>query len=108
MDWLLHNLIADMPGPVFLFVYGLVIVLTLAVCWSWLCQSNPTASLPAPRVPSTPDRYEIAYFRGGENEVLRVVLFRLLQQGALQVIPKKSGWFGGEQDWTRRPKRNKS
>jgi uncharacterized protein (TIGR04222 family) len=94
----LHNLIADMPGPMFLFVYGLVIVLTLTVCWSWLRQSDPTASVPAPRVPSTPDPYEIAYLRGGENEVLRVVLFRLLQQGALQVIPKNSGWFGGEQE----------
>lgn len=98
MDWLLHNLIADMPGPQFLFVYGLVIVLTLAVCWWRLRQSDPTASLPAPLVPATPDPYEIAYLRGGENEVLRVVLFRLLQQGALQVIPKKSGWFGGEEE----------
>ncbi|MBM2846884.1 MAG: Ser/Gly rich, Cys interspersed [Bacteroidetes bacterium] len=92
MDWLL-KLITDMPGPQFLLIYGSVIALTLAGCWWWYRQGDSTASLPAPQIPSTPDPYEIAYLRSGENEVLRVVLFRLLQQGALQVIPKKSGWL---------------
>ena len=96
MDWLL-KLIADMPGPLFLFVYGSVIGLTLVSCWWWLRQGDPTSSLPPVQTPSAPDPYEVAYLRGGENEVLPVVLFRLLQQGALQVIPKKSGWFGGEE-----------
>jgi hypothetical protein len=83
MDWLMHHPIADMYGPHFLLFYGGVIVLTLVVCWWRLHQSDPTALLPPLQVPSDPDPYEIAYLRGGEHEVTRVVIFNLIQQGYL-------------------------
>lgn len=88
MDWLLE-FIARIPGPQFVIVYGLLTVVALAVCRWWVRHRDPTKSLPAVQVPSNPDPYEIAYLRGGENEVLRVVLFRLLQQGVLRVLLEK-------------------
>ena len=85
MGWLIHNPIADMYGHDFLLFYGGIIVLTLVACWLKLRQSDPTASMPLPPVPSEPNPYETAYLRGGENEVTRVVIFGLTQRGYLQV-----------------------
>lgn len=85
MDWLIRNPIADMYGPVFLLFYGAVIVATLAACW-WLRQRlDWTEPAPPPAVPSAPDPYEIAYLRGGDEEVARAVVFSLVQRGVLQV-----------------------
>ena len=36
MDWLADNPIANMYGPHFLVLYGIVIVVTLATCWKLL------------------------------------------------------------------------
>jgi uncharacterized protein (TIGR04222 family) len=108
MNWSL-NLITDMPGPQFLLFYGLLIALTLTVCWWLLRQSDTTISLPAFQIPSsTLDPYEIAYLRGGENEVLRIVLFRLFQQGALYAIPEELGWSGDDKDRIERRDSNTS
>jgi hypothetical protein len=67
MDWLLHNLITEMRGPQFLFVYGLVIDPTSAVCKWRLRQSYPTASLPALWVPSTYDYSRQMFSTGNTN-----------------------------------------
>lgn len=50
MDWLMDNAIANMYGPKFLVVYGVVIVLTLVICWIML--SIRTASFPSHGVTS--------------------------------------------------------
>ena len=42
MDWLPHNLIADMYGPHFLILYGYVITVTLLGCW-WGVRSRETS-----------------------------------------------------------------
>ncbi len=36
MDWLADNPIANMYGPHFLILYGIVVVVTLATCWRLL------------------------------------------------------------------------
>lgn len=85
MDWLLES-IAAMHGPQFLAVYGLVAVATILVC-AWLVRaSDSTKSLPPLPVPAEPSPYEIAYLRGGDNELLRLILFRLVQQGAVRML----------------------
>ena len=44
MDWLTDNPIANMYGPQFLLLYGVVIVVTLVVCWVLLSgRSRPSA-----------------------------------------------------------------
>lgn len=85
MEWLIHNPIADMYGPRFLLLYGGVIALTLVTCWWLLRQRDATASLRPPLIPSQPDPLEIAYLRGGENEVTRVIIFDLLQRNYLRL-----------------------
>ncbi len=89
MDWLLHNFIADMPGPWFLGVYAGFAVLVLAACYFSIRPRGRTKLLEPPDVPSKPDPYEIAYLRGGANEVIRVVVYALRQRGFIEVLPEK-------------------
>src|SRR5687767_12547872 len=84
MEWLAHNPIADMRGPDFLRLYAAVIVFTLLGC-AWLFRlRDPTRLMSAPSVPPELDPYEVAYLRGGENEVIRLVILDLIQRGYLQ------------------------
>jgi uncharacterized protein (TIGR04222 family) len=85
MERLLKS-IAEMHGPQFLFAYAAATVMTVLIARWWISCRDSSRFLAAPQIPSDPDPYEIAYLRGGENEVLRVVLFRLLQDGALRVL----------------------
>jgi len=89
MDWLLFGFIADMYGPYFLVLYGSVIAVTLAVCWWMVRRSDRTGDSPPLSLPAQPDPYEIAFLRGGENELARVVIFGLIQRGYLEVVEKK-------------------
>ncbi len=88
MDIILHNFIADMPGPYFLGFYALAIVATLILCWILKHVADYSRFLPRPFVPEQPDPYEIAYLRNGEKEVARLAVFSLIQQGLLKIGPK--------------------
>ena len=85
MFWLLTNPIADMYGPYFLLFYGVVIAVTLGIAWWMVRRYDPTADLPPPQVPYKPDPYEIAYLRGGVNEVVRAAIVSLTQRGYVRV-----------------------
>lgn len=75
--------IAKMYGPHFLILYGIVIALTLGISRLILRSRDQTGKLPLPPFPDNPDPYEIAYLRGGENEVTRLFIFDLIQHGYL-------------------------
>ena len=49
-----------------------------------------SAAQPVPPVPDTPDPYRIAYLRGGENEVIRLLLFDLVRRAYLTIIADDS------------------
>ncbi|MBD1882068.1 TIGR04222 domain-containing membrane protein [Coleofasciculus sp. FACHB-T130] len=83
MDMLLHNPIGDMYGPHFLLFYACVIVTTLLVCWRSV--QDPSTNQSLPLIPAEPDPYEIAFLRGGEFELTKLVVFELIQRGYLQV-----------------------
>ena len=85
MDWM-HNPIGDMYGPHFLILYAVVIVLVFIISKVLLYSFDPSQSMPIPQVPSVVDPYEIAYMRGGENEVIRLSILDLIQRGYLQRI----------------------
>ena len=82
MDYLFLA-IADMYGPHFLILYGIVIVATWVVSWRVLLASDPTMNLPMPRISENPGTYEMAHIRGGFNEVTRLAIFNLVQHGYL-------------------------
>ncbi len=103
MSWLMHNPIADMYGPTFLFFYGCVIAATLITSWWKIRVADPTADLPPLPLRANPDPYEIAYLRGGENEVTRLAIFDLIQRGYLKVSEKQKWWGGKDQRLARAP-----
>lgn len=85
MDFLFDNPIANMPGPLFLVFYGIVIGFSAISFYFFKPKLDRTLQQPLPRIPQTPDPYEIAYLRGGENELARSLIFSLFQKGFLQI-----------------------
>lgn len=84
-DWFLHNFVADMAGPEFLLFYASAIAFILGAA-VWVSRHNDvTTPMPPPPVPSRPDAYEVAYLRGGDNELVRTVIFGLTQRGYLKM-----------------------
>src|SRR5689334_16356723 len=86
MPWWLHNPIADLPGPAFLALYGAAIAAAIAGVVAAIRRADPTSAFDPPEVPAHPDPYEVAYLRGGANEVIRTAVFSLVQQGSLEVV----------------------
>ncbi len=85
MSWLLHNVIADMYGPYFLAFYAVVIGVVIVGCYRSVRSVDRTGDFEPPPLPAKIDPYEIAYLRGGENEVTRVALASLIQRGLLKI-----------------------
>lgn len=85
MEILIDNPLATMYGPYFLVFYGFVIVFTLLILGLKKTRIDRTDNLALPPIPSQIDPYEIAYLRGGANEVARSVIFALIQKGLIQI-----------------------
>lgn len=92
MDWLTDNFIGDMYGPYFLLLYFVVIVATVgfSIFKSRQIMSGTPGQGGNRLIPTRPDPYEIAYLRGGVNEVVRLVVFELIQTRRLTMDPKSS------------------
>jgi uncharacterized protein (TIGR04222 family) len=90
---LVHNPIADLPMSQFLFLYAIIIGVSLAWCWWAVRHLDGTEGLPVPPVPVDPDPYEIAYLRGGRNEVARTAVCGLLQRGFLTANRSRGVWW---------------
>ncbi len=82
MDILWHNPLANMYGPHFLILYAIVIIITLIFCAK--NDDDPTAKLPLPSIPETPDPYTIAYLSSGDEGVKNVAILSLMEQGYLE------------------------
>lgn len=85
MDILLDNPLATMYVTLFLIFYGFVIFATLIGLAIAKSQIDNTDKLPLPAIPPQIDPYEIAYLRGGINEVARSVTFSLMQKGFIEI-----------------------
>jgi uncharacterized protein (TIGR04222 family) len=90
MNWLLHNVIADLDGPTFLAFYLLAIVAVIVASRVSINLADPTRSLDPLEIPTKLDPYEIAFLRGGPNEVTRVAIASLIQRGILKIIPPET------------------
>lgn len=72
------------PGPLFLLAYVLLMLLCGLWSWLWFYRSEHAASARVLREQNfLQDPYRLAYLRGGEQEILQVATFSLLQQGLL-------------------------
>jgi uncharacterized protein (TIGR04222 family) len=89
MDWLTDNPIADIHGPPFLLIYGAIALAIITAAYGIVRSRDKTGSREPPPVPRTFDPYELAYLRGGKNEVIRTALYALHQLGLIEVIPAK-------------------
>jgi uncharacterized protein (TIGR04222 family) len=86
MDFLFDNPLANMPGPAFLVLYGITILFSALIFYFFKSGLDWTAKQPTPLIPQSPDPFEIAYLRGGENEFARAVVFTLTRKGFLQIF----------------------
>lgn len=86
MDFLFDNPLASMYGPYFLVFYIIFIFMTLVIFSILKNQLDKTRHYAMPPIPSQPDPFEIAFLRGGENELARSVVFSLTQKNLLKII----------------------
>lgn len=70
----------DLPGPDFLNAFGVVVIAVLGVTWLVLHFADRTDRRPPP-VPEHPDAMEVAFLQGGVNQVVRTVVYDLVQHG---------------------------
>jgi uncharacterized protein (TIGR04222 family) len=85
MHGILANIISDMPGPTFLAFYGSVIVIICVAVWLTLRSGVKVEPKTVPQVPVDPNPYEIAYLRGGSNEVLRLMILDLIDRDYIKI-----------------------
>ncbi len=84
MNFLTDNFIANMHGPEFLTFFALAVMVVYVISAIVLRILNPARRLAPPSITNDPNPYEIAYLRGGENEVLRLLVLELIQRGYLR------------------------
>ena len=85
MDWLLDNSLADMRGPDFLILYGLFACTVLVGAYFFIAMQDTTGGMAPPPTPSDVDPYELAYLRGGINEVIRTAIYSARQKGLIEI-----------------------
>src|SRR6516165_1964885 len=89
MNWFLHNTVADLYGPYFLLFYAAAIVVLIAAAYRSIRAVDRSRDLEPPEIPAKLDPYEVAYLRGGENEVTRVAIASMVQRGLLKITEEK-------------------
>jgi uncharacterized protein (TIGR04222 family) len=85
MEILIDNPLATMSGPYFLVLYGFIIFFAVIILGLVKSQFDRTDRFAVPSIPPNLDPYEIAYLRGGINEVARSVIFSLTQKGYVEI-----------------------
>ena len=69
----------------FLFFFGVVVAIAVGICSGYLRAKDRTRSLMPKSAPDKVNLYEVAYMRGGENELTRVIIVSLVEQGYLEI-----------------------
>ncbi len=85
MDILFNNPIANMSGLTFLALFFGVTIVSIVVFNVLKRSFDWTSKMPIPNIPHDIDPFEIAYLRGGENELARSVVFSLTKKGFLEI-----------------------
>lgn len=85
MGWLLDNGLANMQGTNFLVFYALTAAVVLAGAYFFVVALDRTDESPPPATPGAIDPYELAYLRGGANEVIRTAVYSLRRKGLVEI-----------------------
>jgi uncharacterized protein (TIGR04222 family) len=85
MEILIDNPLATMYGPYFLIFFGFVISIAVIILALVKSQFDRTDRFAVPSIAPNIDPYEIAYLRGGINEVARSAIFSLTQKGYVEI-----------------------
>ena len=92
MDLLIHNPVADLSGPAFLVLFVLFAAAVIVVSRMQVAAADTSLSRPLGPVSVDDDPYEVAYLRGGGNELLRFAIFDLTRRGYLRICdPPQKG-----------------
>ena len=93
MEWLTNNPIADMPGPEFLFVFGVLTALTIIFIKLKARRLDPTLedNLPPLPIPGKLSPIEVALLSGDHSKTLGTVIFSLWNRGYLRVETPEKG-----------------
>ncbi len=86
MEILFDNPLANLYGPYFLLMYGLFIIVVAAAVWIAKRFADSSDRISPPSIPANIDPFEIAYLRGGANELARAAVFSLRQRGLVQIV----------------------
>jgi uncharacterized protein (TIGR04222 family) len=87
MDWLPQPF-SQLSGPAFLLVYAAFAAAVIIVSRLQVTGADRSLASPLPAVSPERDPYEIAYLRGGGNELLRFTIFEAMRRNLLQVGPR--------------------
>ena len=69
----------------FLIVYALFVVGSVIGLFYFRSSMDKSDGLATPSIPTNPDPFEIAYLRGGINELARTVIFSLREKGLVEI-----------------------
>ena len=85
------NSLTPVTGPEFLVIFAVIISIAAIVCW-WRKWSQDTSAQLAPLSPPAEiDPYEVSYFRGGDSELARVIIVRLIERKYLRITTTATG-----------------
>ncbi|SPJ14266.1 membrane hypothetical protein [Syntrophobacter sp. SbD2] len=88
LGWLTDNAVANMKGVEFLRFYIATMAAALIFGWWFIRKGDSTREEAALPLPANPDPYELAYLRGGVQEVIRLAVFKLVQVRSLAAAAK--------------------
>src|SRR6186713_403689 len=98
----MSNPLTEMTGPHFLVLFAILISVVALVCWWRQWSRDTSAELSPLPSPQTPDPYEIAYLRGGESELARVLIVSLAERNYLKVTAPGSTWWKSRDQYIER------
>lgn len=89
--WIFDNALGNMPGPAFLVLYLLFIVVVSIVTYARRNALDTTDwDGPSP-IPKSPNPYDIAVLRGGINELARTLIAVLVDRRLVEIKPNTGG-----------------
>jgi uncharacterized protein (TIGR04222 family) len=92
MGWVFDNPLANMYGPAFLVLFGLLIA-TVVIALRWMVvRADRSLELEPLKISKEVDPFQIAFLRGGDSEVIRTAVVDLVERGEIVQVAKESGW----------------